>query len=247
MAPNQPIKRLLAAEDRLITTASARLEDTLSAIMDQALSTFERNQQFVAPSRESLALLTDTLSDGWEAATALGVEHLTSLGQKQDLTTRAAIEYLGTYGTQRARQILDTTGKQLTDIIISGQRQGESTPQIMRRLVNRVPQLAATRAKIIAETEVHSAAQFGAYNAALRSTRLLLKTWNTTEDDLVRDFRQGGGFSHRLMQGVQKPLDIAFAVPHSRGGTESLRFPGDPEGSAGNIINCRCAVSYEEP
>lgn len=247
MALSPQIKQLLAAEDALIAQVESRLEDTLASIIDQALSTFERNQQFVAPAGESLGLLLDSLGAAWEPATALGVEHLLSLGQKQDLTARAAIEYIEAYGLQRTRQIISTTASQLTSIIIAGQRQGQSTPQIMRQLINRVPRLAATRAKIIAATEVHSAAQFGAYNAALRQSRLLRKVWNTVEDDQVRDFRQGAEFSHALMQGVKKPLDIAFAVPHSRGGTEALRFPGDPEGSAGNIINCRCAVSYEEP
>jgi len=247
MALSPQIKQLLAAEDELIAAVEVRLEDTLAAIMDQALSTFERNQQFVAPAGDSLGLLLDALGDAWQPGTALGVEHLLSVAQKQDLTTRAAIEYLEAYGIQRTRQIISTTASQLTSIIVSGQRQGQSVPQIMRQLVNKVPQLAATRAKIIAATEVHSAAQFGAYNAALRQGRLLRKVWNTVEDDRVRDFRQGAEFSHALMQGTKKPLDIPFAVPHSRGGTEALRFPGDPEGSAGNIINCRCAVSYEEP
>jgi hypothetical protein len=27
---------------------------------------------------------------------------------------------------------------------------------------------------------------------------------------------------------------------------ESLDRPGDPSGSAGNIINCRCGIIYEE-
>lgn len=248
MALSPQIEALVKAEDRLISETAEALEAALSSIMDQALQDFERNQQLIAPRGDSLALLLDTLAAGWKPATQLGVEHLLKMEQKQDnLTLRAALEYLNAYGVQRTRQIVGTTASQLTQIIVSGQRQGLSVSEIMQRLINRVPTLAATRAKIIAETEIHSAVQFGAYNAALRSTRLLVKVWNTVEDDRVRDFRQGSEFSHVLMQGVKKPLDIPFAVPHSRGGTEALRFPGDPEGSAGNIINCRCAVSYEEP
>lgn len=248
MALNQQIEALIQAEDLLIAEAASRIEDTLAAFMDQAVADFERTQQFSVPSGNSHGLLLDALAGGWRAGTELGVSQLESLSRKADsLTVRAALEYLETYGVQRTRQIAATTAKQLTQIVVTGQREGLSNMQIMRQLVNRIPKLAATRAKIIAETEVHSATQFGAYNAALRSGRLLRKVWNTVEDDQVRDFQQGAQYSHRLAEGQQKPLDNSFQIPHISGGTESLRFPGDPEGSAGNIIHCRCAMTFEEP
>jgi hypothetical protein len=34
-------------------------------------------------------------------------------------------------------------------------------------------------------------------------------------------------------------MDQAFEV-----GGEMLMYPGDPAGSAGNVINCRCAISH---
>jgi len=124
MALSPQIKQLLAAEDELIAAVEVRLEDTLAAIMDQALSTFERNQQFVAPAGDSLGLLLDALGDAWQPGTALGVEHLLSVAQKQDLTTRAAIEYLEAYGIQRTRQIISTTASQLSSIHVLVHRQG---------------------------------------------------------------------------------------------------------------------------
>jgi hypothetical protein len=36
------------------------------------------------------------------------------------------------------------------------------------------------------------------------------------------------------------PIDDFFDV-----GGEKLKYPGDPRGSAGNVIQCRCAVVYE--
>lgn len=249
MATNPQLETLLNAEDRLIESAASGLEDTLAAIMDQAILDFERTKQFAIPRGEAIGQLLDSLAGGWRAGVGLGVEQLEPLATKQSegLTMRAALEYLEAYGVQRTRQITATTAKQLSQIVVAGQREGQSTTQIMRSLVNKVPKLAATRAKIIAETEIHSATQFGAYNAALRSSRLLVKFWNTQEDDRVRDFLQGAQFSHASANRQKKPLDNPFQVPHIGGSTEALRFPGDPEGSAGNIIRCRCAVTYEEP
>lgn len=245
MALNPQVEALYNRESELIAAASGSIEDTLAAIMDQVVAEFERNRQFVVPSNSSIGLLVDALGIGWTSGVNLGVEQFENLAQKQ-LGPRALLEYINTYGPGRARQISETTARQLSQIVIRGQREGKTSPQIMRELVNKIPKLAAARAKIIAETEVHSAVQFGAYNAALRSGRTLVKRWNTVEDDRVRDFWQGSNFSHRMAEGQKKVLDNAFQIPHISGGTEALRFPGDPEGSAGNIINCRCAVTYEE-
>lgn len=245
MALNPQVEALYNRESELIAATRGGIEDTLAAVMDQVVSDFERHRQFMVPGNTSIGLLVDALSASWTGGAALGEAEFERLAQKQ-LGPRAAVEYIARYGPGKARQLSATTAKQLAQIVVGGQRAGKSSTEIMRELVNKIPKLAAARAKIIAETEVHSAVQFGAYNAALRSGRTLVKRWHTVEDDRVRDFWQGAQFSHRMAEGQKKALDIAFQIPHISGGTEALRFPGDPEGSAGNIINCRCSVTYEE-
>lgn len=247
MAATSKLEALLEAENAIIKTTAGGLEDILAVFMDQAVIDFERRGQFLVPTGPAHASLLDALTAGWRDGAQFGVGQLNTLSQKADgLSTRAVLEYLERYGVDRTRKIAATTARQLTQIVVTGQRNGLSNAQIMKQLLNRIPRLAATRAKIIAETEVHSAAQFGLYNAALRSTKLLQKVWNTVEDDRVRDFRQGAGYSHRMCEGQKKALDIPFQIPHVSGTTEALRFPGDPEGSAGNIINCRCLMTFEE-
>ena len=245
MAMTPEIENHLHRENLAIAEAAQHVEGALIALMDLALQDFEQTRQFAIPPSSSSAALVDALGVGWQAGAALGEEQIAQIKQTQ-LDTRGAVEYIRQYGLSRARRITETTAKQLTQFVIKRQRAGMPVPDIMRELVDKVPAMAATRAKIIAATEVHSAAQFGAYNAALRGHRTLVKVWNTVEDDAVRDFRQGAQFSHAAMEGVKIALDIPFLIPHSGGGTEPLRFPGDPEGSAGNVINCRCVVTYEE-
>ena len=242
-----PIKEWLRREDLIIEELRSSIEDVIASYMDEAVSQFERNGQLVQPGHSAVTQMVDTLSIGWNEAVSFGSQRQLDMMEKQDgLTARAVLEYVSTYGLSRTRRIVNTTGDQLTRLVIRGQRQGLSKAEITRSIINAIPQIAKTRAKIIAETEIHSAAQFGSYNAAIRSGRLLTKVWNTVEDDRVRDFGSGSQFSHRLMQGVKSPLDIPFNVPHYTGMFEPIRFPGDPEGSAGNIINCRCIMTYEE-
>lgn len=61
----------------------------------------------------------------------------------------------------------------------------------------------------------------------------IVKVWNTQGDDRVRD-------GHARTQGQEAPIDEPFYV-----NGEKLMFPGDPKGSAGNIINCRCYMTYK--
>jgi hypothetical protein len=45
-------------------------------------------------------------------------------------------------------------------------------------------------------------------------------------------------FDHYNMNQIRVPLDKPFNVSG-----QNLMFPGDPNGSAGNVINCRCSVA----
>ena len=47
-----------------------------------------------------------------------------------------------------------------------------------------------------------------------------------------------GTFNHLVMNQKRVPLDKPFNVSG-----QNLMFPGDPNGSAGNVVNCRCSVA----
>lgn len=236
----------LVREDALIAASVGPLEDTLAAIMDQMLSSYERTRQLTLPEQEATNQLIDAMNIGWAAGIGFGVSEFVAQKQDTSLGIRALTGYMREHGAARARLVGRTTIRQITDQIVRGQRQGLTPVQIAKDLLNRVPAMALTRAKIIAATEIHSAIQFGAYQAALASGKTLIKIWNTVEDDRVRDFGSAPGFSHRAMQGTSVALERGFSVPHSNGTFESLLYPGDPAGSPGNIINCRCFVTYKE-
>ena len=57
-----------------------------------------------------------------------------------------------------------------------------------------------------------------------------MKSWIATGDNRTRE-------SHQNVNGELVPLDKPFS--------HGLMYPGDPMGSANEIVNCRCAMTTE--
>lgn len=99
----------------------------------------------------------------------------------------------------------------------------------------------AYRARTIARTQALRAAHMGelaAWQAAFESGDVnpneVIQTWETARDDRVRH-------SHTTLQGQQQPYGVPFKTP----GGSQLRFPGDPEASPSETINCRCILTRQ--
>jgi len=71
-------------------------------------------------------------------------------------------------------------------------------------------------------------------NKAIKPT--LLKQWLTVGDSRVRPSHRAAGRARPI------PVSQLFAV-----GADRLRYPGDPRGSAGETINCRCRMRVLHP
>ncbi len=145
----------------------------------------------------------------------------------------------------RIASIAETTRDQMIRLISMGQTEGEGVDAIARRLSRAIPSLSRDRAAVIARTETHGAANFGADGAARATGLRLRKEWISIADTRVRDFNEPiAEFSHRRMNGETVPMDGLFAVPKRGGGVEMLAYPGAVGGSAANVINCRCATGH---
>lgn len=90
----------------------------------------------------------------------------------------------------------------------------------------------------IARTETTAAANYGATIAGFDSGVVLEKLWISSNDARTRQIEKGDEYDHMDMQGIKVDQDGLFNVQG-----DLLRFPGDPVGSASNIINCRCTVA----
>lgn len=143
--------------------------------------------------------------------------------------------------------ILDTTNKDINNelliAIVGAIEEGTQIidKEIAKQTKKELNEKAIGRSNIIAISETENAAESSkeieatiliAAGITLDGVNLrenLRDVWMTILDERTR-------IDHAIADGQQKFPEESFFV-----GGELLRFPGDPQGSPGNIINCRCS------
>jgi hypothetical protein len=150
------------------------------------------------------------------------------------------------YGAKRIENIEKTTRDRLKIELQRAFDNGDGIEVVARNIVQSGSGIAdIKRARVIARTEIISASNKGSLEGARDTGIPLLKEWLATLDDRTRSYANGDAFDHTADSGVdgQKVLlDEVFIV-----NDESMHFPGDFTlgASAGNVINCRCSITYE--
>ncbi len=144
------------------------------------------------------------------------------------------------FARDRARksmaQVSNTTKARINKAIAKGISEGESRQDIADRIVDVTGgKIGDARAKVIAETEVHSASNAGELESIKGLDIPLKKEWLSMNDELVRE-------DHQDTNGDEVDLDADFHV-----GGEELAYPGDPDASPAQTVNCRCVMVYNEP
>lgn len=118
-------------------------------------------------------------------------------------------------------------------------QQGEGAGETLRKLTARVQDVfddaSTSRAVTIARTEVVGSMNEANYVAAAQANLQLTKEWLATDDDRTRP-------DHADADGQEVAMDDFFDV----GGYDML-YPGDPDGPAEEVINCRCVTLYNSP
>ena len=102
--------------------------------------------------------------------------------------------------------------------------------QDIARNINNSMGIGLNKSIRIARTEGHRVNQQSTYDAmdkAKKKGANIVKQWDATLDAKTRP-------SHQRVDGEIRELDETFS--------NGLRFPGDPQGSAGEVINCRCVL-----
>lgn len=143
-------------------------------------------------------------------------------------------------GAQAATETAGTTKSDIQKAITTAQQSEEAIPRT--KLVSdilKVRGLSAYRSDVIARTEVGMAASYASVESARKvsadSGVQFKKKWVPALDERTR-------VSHAVM--ASSPA-IGMGEKFIVNG-ERLDRPRDPAGSAGNIIQCRCALVYEE-
>lgn len=144
-----------------------------------------------------------------------------------------ALEYLrGT--ANRMVRVTEGTWTRARAQLIQGFTAGESIEELSARLQS-VTDWSASRAATVARTEIISASNAGALAEVRAVNPEASKEWIATLDDRTRP-------THREADHETVLLDGTFSV-----GADELDFPGDPSGSPGEIISCRCTLAFHIP
>lgn len=125
---------------------------------------------------------------------------------------------------------LDYGKKVITKQVTSGILLGESIGKIANRLQNDIPGMERASAVRTARTSVTGAQNAGrmdSYYAAEELGIEIQKEWLATLDSRTRH-------SHAVIDGERRNIDKAFS--------NGCMFPGDPQGPAREVYNCRCTL-----
>lgn len=156
--------------------------------------------------------------------------------------------YLSTIGGERITEINNFTKKYVLDrlrpILTAGVEKGLGIVEIGKMIVSDIAEysgkFAKYRSERIARTEIVSTSNWASVTSVESSgvKDRLLKKWHVTIDGRERE-------THEAMRNKPAiPMDDFFDVP-TKNGSERMKYPGDPNGSKGNVINCRCTIVYQ--
>lgn len=169
---------------------------------------------------------------------------LFTLGDFTSVFLDDIIDFLLEFGAEKVVTISATFQDDINRIITQGLEDELTIQEIARDLqtfVNR-PGFYRWQALRIARTETTTAANRAALEAGAISGLVTNKVWISSQDSRTRVIPEDS-FDHLSMDEVQVGIEEDFRIPEKEGGTEAMAYPGDPKGSAGNVINCRCTVA----
>jgi hypothetical protein len=195
---------------------------------------------------EAHKALKRALAPAWLASMDAGRDHAYDvLGNKKsakdvggsfDIQNDLFNKWVEKYGLLKAKQIntttLDTLRKNMQAEISTGITNGQTNAETAKDLLDICDDvydnMSASRAILIARNETACSVNFGNHTT-LASEGVERKEWMATLDDRTRDDHAD---ADGQVVGIDEPFDV---------GGESLMYPGDPSGSADEVIQCRCS------
>ena len=184
---------------------------------------------------------------------ARGAQLNADFGMEFDVRNLFAEEWFDEYVLKFAQPIMTTTADDISRLMQTAQEEGWSVPQMDKALDELFDQyisggglseearqwfadrLPAYRKEMIALTETIRASNAGS-NALYKDWGAKQKGWLSTSDDRTRT-PPDSEFDHVGANGEVVGIDEKFTQTG-----EDMDYPGDPAGSPGNFINCRCTV-----
>lgn len=203
---DEAIESLRGEWEKLMTAVlSSLIEDFGSEIAEDLGGTPKSAQTIVLPAGEARGKNANNHEKKWSF----------------DPMSAAITAWIVTHGAEDVKSILATNKEDVRRVILAGQAENLTTPQIARNLRQFYTDQSAYKAMRVARTEVCKASSFGSLEAAKQSQVAQAKTWLTSRDDRVRD-------EHEAMDGETVGLNDMFS--------NGLEYPSEP--------NCRCVLTF---
>lgn len=139
----------------------------------------------------------------------------------------------------RIAEVEQTTRKRVAVLIERGIERGLGAREVAKTIRDD-KDFNKNRALTIARTETVTSANQGKYMAALSSPYVKLKKWLPFMDKRTRPTHLD--FLNRPFVEMEQ---LFFLQNMQTGALESARYPCDSSLSAGNSVNCRCVVVFE--
>lgn len=179
---------------------------------------------------------TDSLRDVQEIAEQRNAPIPSGKAGEFDPWDEEVQNWLHSETAKNVTHVEDTTRQKIRGVISDAHEENLGAMQAASRIDDLyLKQIIPNRSEVIARTETMQAASFGSWMGAKRAEIPGMgKFWINSRDDRVRE-------QHADMEGHEPILiDDYFRV-----GNDMMRYPLDPNGSAENVIQCRCVLGYE--
>jgi hypothetical protein len=149
---------------------------------------------------------------------------------------REIVLYLQSNGGVKITSVSETLADDIIKAIKAQLGQNATVVDLQRvilNIVNKTQTFYRFQALRIARTETTAASGFAAIQRAKESNLVLIKEWISVNDNRTR-------LDHRLEQGQKVDLDEPFIMSDK----SELQYPGDINGTAKQVINCRCTIAF---
>jgi hypothetical protein len=142
-------------------------------------------------------------------------------------------DYINRVTAFKVTKITDNSKNAIRKIIINGISNNDNIGDIAKKIKKVYEIWTDSRARTIARTEVASISNYAMWQGAIQA-EAEKKKWIFNDDIKVR-------LSHRAM-GKHKDIGIneLFQVGNSK-----MLYPGDFQGEAKEVINCRCYLEFK--
>jgi len=235
-----PVKVYLKNQAQRIKKALSKIKDMSSIDINSIFDIEEEAKKYV---REFDNYYTDAVQKAGDAGLLASVGKLMDLDFEEKQEEEAFIitaeirkemmEMILESGTQINKTNLKKIEKMLERAMVESWTVEEFTQNIFERLDG----LSLSSSRRIANTEMGKVENWGQLEGYKQSELVELKGWLSAFLPTTRDTHAE---ADHFYSDNPIPLDQGFEV-----GGELLQYPGDPAGSSGNVIECKCATYPE--